>query len=317
MILWLAILGAWTVSFLFAGLEAGLLSVDPVRLRSHVKQRTSGAARLNRLLKHPERSLVTVLIVTNLANILGLLLLTKLLVASFAYAGFFIAAAAALPIYLFVLSVLPKSLFRRFPFRALAALGGVLEGASIVLWPFLEIGGRIGGLFLPRRATDRARLFAAREELKQIAVQSEREGSLTSAERAMIHNVVDFRIVKVRDVMVPLQNLVSVRPETPVMEFLKLGREAGVERLPVITTDGTATGLIDVLDVLLDENPPRSLGDYVRRIIFAGEDEPAYRVIQRLRAARLGLAAVLNTSQKLAGIVTAEDLIKRLVSSAG
>ena len=105
MILWLAILGAWTVSFLFAGIEAGLLSVDPVRLRSHVKQRTPGAARLNRLLKHPERSLVTVLIVTNLANILGLLLLTKLLVASFAYAGFLIAGAAALPIYLFVLSV--------------------------------------------------------------------------------------------------------------------------------------------------------------------------------------------------------------------
>ena len=48
MILWLAILGAWTVSFLFAGLEAGLLSVDSVRLRSHVKQRTPGAARLDR-----------------------------------------------------------------------------------------------------------------------------------------------------------------------------------------------------------------------------------------------------------------------------
>jgi putative hemolysin len=316
MILWFAILGAWAVSFLFAGIEAGLLSVDPVRLRSHVKQRTVGAARLNRLLKHPERVLVTVLLVTNLANILGLLLLTKLLVAWFAYAGFLIAGAAALPIYLFVLSVLPKSLFRRFPFRALAALGGVLEGASIVLWPFLEIGGRIGGLFLPRRATDRGRLFAAREELKQIAVQSEREGSLTSTERAMIHNVVDFQIVKVRDVMVPLQNLVTVRPETPIEDFLKLSREAGVERLPMITADGRATGLIDVLDVLLDKGPQRSLGDHVRRIIFAGEDEPAYRVIQRLRAARLGLAAVMNKGQQLTGMVTAEDLIKRLVSSA-
>ena len=183
MILWLAILGAWTVSFLFAGLEAGLLSVDPVRLRSHVKQRTAGAARLNRLLKHPERSLVTVLIVTNLANILGLLLLTKLLVASFAYAGFFIAGAAALPIYLFVLSVLPKSLFRRFPFRALAALGGVLEGASIVLWPFLEIGGRIGGLFLPRRATDRGRLFcgAGRIETDRGAKRTRRFAHLDRA----------------------------------------------------------------------------------------------------------------------------------------
>ena len=147
-------------------------------------------------------------------------------------------------------------------------------------------------------------------------MQSEREGSLTSTERAMIHNVVDFRIVKVRDVMVPLQNLVAVRPETPIADFLKLSREAGVERLPVITADGRATGLIDVLDVLLDKNPPRSLGDYVRRIIFAGEDEPAYRVIQRLRAARLGLAAVVDAQKNLIGIATGEDMIKRLVSSA-
>ena len=154
MILWFAILGAWAVSFLFAGIEAGLLSVDPVRLRYHVKRRTPGAARLNRLLKHPERLLVTVLLVTNLANILGLLLLTKLLVASLGYGGFFVAGAVGLPIYLFVLNVLPKSLFRRFPFRALAALGGVLEGTSIVSlavfgnrpasWPPLPSASRRG-----------------------------------------------------------------------------------------------------------------------------------------------------------------------------
>jgi CBS domain containing-hemolysin-like protein len=316
MILWFAILGAWAVSFLFAGIEAGLLSVDPVRLRYHVKQRTAGAVRLNRLLKHPERLLVTVLLITNLANILGLLLLTKLLVASLGYGGFFVAGVVALPIYLFVLNVLPKSLFRRFPFRALAALGGVLEGTSIVLWPFLEVGRRIGGLFLPRRAADRGRLFAAREELKQIAEQSEREGVLTSTERAMIHNVVDFRIVKVRDVMVPLHQLVTVRPETSIEHFFTLTREAGAERLPVITADGKATGLLDILDVLLDKSPPRSLGDYVRRIIFVGEDEPAYRVIQKLRAARLGFAAVVDPQKNLIGIATGEDMIKRLVSSA-
>ena len=315
MILWLAILGAWTVSFLFAGIEAGLLSVDPVRLRHHVKQRTPRATRLNRLLKHPERSLVTVLMVTNLANILGLLLLTKLLVASFAYAGFFIAVAVALPIYLFVLNVLPKSLFRRFPFRALAALGGVLEGVSIVLWPFLEIGGRIGGLFLPRRATEGGRLFAAREELKQIAVQSEREGSLTSTERAMIHNVVDFRSVKASDVMVPLGKAMFIPPDTPLDEVLKLSAAASVDRLPVISPEGQAVGIVNVLDILLDQRRRESLASYTRRIVTANENEPAYRIIQRLRAARLGLAAVIDSRRRLIGIVTGEDIIKRLVQS--
>src|ERR1043166_9646885 len=216
------ILCCWTISFLFAGIEAGILSIDPVRLRHRVKQDIPAAVRLNALLRKPERLFVTVLLITNMANILGLLLLTRSLVAMFGSIGFLWALLIALPIYLFLLGVFPKSLFRRFPFRALAALAGVLELISLILWPVLELGGWLVRLIMPRRATERGRLFAAREELKQITTQSEREGALTATERAMIHNVVDFRAVKVRDVMVPLQKIVSVPPDISVQEALKL-----------------------------------------------------------------------------------------------
>jgi putative hemolysin len=313
MIYGLAIFLLWTISFFFAGIEAGLLSVDPVRLRHHVKQRRPAALRLERLTKRPERLLVTVLLVTNFANILGLLLLTKLLVAQFGTPGFALAILIALPIYLFVLSVLPKSLFRRFPFRALAALGGVLEWFSILLWPILEIGEHAGRLFLGRRTAEPGRIFIAREELKQIAVQSEREGSLTSTERAMIHNVVDFRNVRATDVMVPLANAIIVRPDTSIDEVLRLSAAHNVDRLPVISPEGEAIGLVNTLDILFDETHRESLRDYMRRIVTARDAEPAYRIIQRLRAARLGLAAVIDSQRNLIGIVTGEDAIKRLV----
>src|SRR6478609_7902704 len=119
----LAIILLWTISFFFAGIEAGLLSVDPVRLRHQVKQNRPAALRLDRLTKRPERLLITVLLVTNFANILSLLILTRMFVSRWGSLGFVLAFAIALPIYLFVLSVLPKSLFRRFPFRALADSG--------------------------------------------------------------------------------------------------------------------------------------------------------------------------------------------------
>ena len=302
----------WAVSFLFAGIEAGLLSIDPVRLRHHVKQGQAAALRLERLTRRPERLLITVLLITNMANICGLLLLTKLLVSSFGYAGFFWVILIALPIHLFGLSVLPKSLFRRFPFRALAALGGVLEIVSILLWPILELGERAGRLLTPRGASKSARLFIAREDLKQIAVQSEREGSLTSTERAMIHNVVDFRNVKASDVMVPIDKAVTVRPDTSIDEILRLSATSGVDRLPVIS-DGQAVGIVNIFDILFDETRRESLGSYTRRIVTADESEPAYRIIQRLRAARLGLAAVVDSRRRLIGIVTGEDVIKRLV----
>jgi CBS domain containing-hemolysin-like protein len=307
-----AILVLWTISFFFAGIEAGLLSIDPIRLRHQVKQGVLAAVRLDRLTKEPERLLITVLLATNFANILGLLLLTAVLVTRLGTAGYVWSLVIALPIYLFVLSVLPKSLFRRFPLRALARLGGVLEVVSILLWPVLEIGERIRNLLLPRRAESR-RIFIAREELKQFAEQSEREGSLTSTERAMIDNVVDFRNVRAADVMMPLARAVTVRPDTSIDEALRLSAANGVDRLPVISPEGEAIGLVNTLDILLDETRRESLSRYMRRIVTAREAEPAYRIIQRLRAARVGLAAVTDSQRKLIGIVTGEHAIKRLV----
>jgi CBS domain containing-hemolysin-like protein len=315
MITWLIIGGCWAVSFVFAGLEAGLLSVDQVRLRYQVKRGNASALALNRLLREPERLLVTILLVTNLADISALLLLTRRLVGLFANRGYFVALVIALPIYIFVLGVLPKSLFRRFPFRALATLAGLLEITSTLLWPILELGAGFGRLVLRRKASAE-RLFAGREDLKQIAAESEREGSLTAAERAMIHNVVDFRTVKASDVMVPLPKVVTITPQTATDDLLQLSATTGVDRFPVISRDQEAVGLVNVLDVLLDRTRSHVLGAYMRRIVIADENESAYRVIRRLRAARLSLAAVIDAQKQLLGIVTVEDLIKRLIRSA-
>jgi CBS domain containing-hemolysin-like protein len=313
MMIGLVIFCCWVTSFFFNGIESGLLAIDPVRLRQNVKRRVPAALRLNRLLEHPGRLLVTVLICTNAADIIGLVLLTRLLVRAYGSLGYIIALLVALPVYLFFLGVLPKVLFRRFPFRALARLAGVLELVTFLLRPFTTVAARLGAWLFPR--AEKGRLFAAREELKQITTQSEHEGSLTATERAMIHNVVDFRGVKVCEVMVPRPNIIAVEPDAPLAEVIALSASSGVDRLPVITDDGQTRGLVNVLDILLDRSDGRPLSHYMRRLVLANDQEPAYRIIQRLRAARLGLAAVLDRERNLCGIVTIEDLVRRLVTS--
>jgi CBS domain containing-hemolysin-like protein len=310
----ITIVCCWIISFFFNGIESGLLSIDPVRLRQNVKRRVPAALQLNRLLKHPERLLATVLLITNAADIVALLLLTSQLFRWYSYTGFLFALVIALPVYLFVLSVLPKSLFRRFPFRALARLAGVLEFTSVLFSPFLELSARIGKLLLPGHAGKRGRLFAAREELKQVTTESEREGALTATERAMIHSVVDFRGSKVRDVMVPSVKVVALQSGASTRDALELSASTGLDRLPVLAHDGQPAGLVNVLDILLDRNGNKPLGEYVGRIVTTTDDEPAYRVMQQLRAARLGLAAVVDRKNDFRGIVAIEDLVRRLVS---
>lgn len=316
MIVWLAIAGCWIASFVFSGIEAGLLAVDPIRLRHQMNQRRPAALRLNRLVQRPERLLMTVLLVTNLAEISALLLLTRTFVVRFGLAGYLVTIVVAIPLHLFLLRVLPKSLFRRFPFRALAVISGLLELAATILSPLLAVGEWAGRFLLPQRVAERARLFAAREELKQIAVQSEREGGLTPTERAMIHNVVDFANIRARDVMVPIDQAVAVRPETRVRDAVELGASKAIDRLPVISAQGDVVGLVNVLDMLLDGEDEQPVRSQMRRIVTADFREPAYRLIRRLREARIGLAAILDQQRQLIGIATSEELIKRLVQSA-
>jgi len=305
----------WIISFFFNGIESGLLSIDPVRLRQNVNRRLPAALRLNRLLQHPERLLATVLLVTNTADIVALLLLTSQLFRWYGYAGFLFALVIALPVYLFVLSVLPKALFRRFPFRALVRLAGVLEFASILFSPLLEFGARLGKLLLPGDAGKRGRVFAAREELKQITSESEREGALTATERAMIHSVVDFRGSKICDVMVPSEKVAALHSGASTQEALELSASTGLDRLPLLAPDGQPAGLVNVLDILLERNGNKPLSEYVRRIVTTTDDEPTYRVMQQLRGARLGLAAVVDRTNTFRGIVTSEDLVRHLVSA--
>src|SRR5205814_4669903 len=157
----------------------------------------------------------------------------------------------ALPVYLFLLGVLPKSLFRRFPLRAVARLSGLLELPTKLLWPLYAIVAFIERTVFAR-AKNPPRLFAGREELKMIAVQSEESGALSSTERAMIHNVVDFTSVKVRDVMVPFEKTLSFNPDDSPKDVLETSAKIGIDRFPIFADNAEPLGLINVYDILFD-----------------------------------------------------------------
>src|SRR5207248_5034295 len=171
-----------------------------------------------------------------------------------------------------------------------------------LLWPLHAIGAFIERSIFAR-AKNPPRLFAGREELKMIAVQSEESGALSSTERAMIHNVVDFTAVKVQDVMVPLEKTVSFHPDDSPTDVLETSAKIGIDRFPIFAENAEPLGLINVYDILFDTESSRPLRHHMRRIVSASENESAYRVVRRLRGARIGLAAVVDSHQTSTGIV--------------
>ena len=313
---WLAVALCLLVSFVFSGIEAGILSVNRVRLKHRVKHRDRAALRLERLLRDPERLLVTVLVVTNLMNIFAITLTVQEFTALCGVWGYAAAFAAFLPVHLFALELLPKSLFRRFPYRALAALTGPLRLADVLLAPMHAAGAAVSRTLFKKRPEPQRKLFTGREDFKYLTIESEHTGALSKDEREMIHNVVDFRAVLARDVMTPLAGVPLIAADADVAELLARSRATGVEQWPVISAQGEITGLVQVFDVALDGRTRGAVEPLQRRIVQVAESEPAYSVLRKLRAARSTLAVVSGADGRQVGVVAWEDLIRRLVTVA-
>jgi putative hemolysin len=308
---WFVLIFCLAASFLVSGTEAGILSLNRLRLRHLARQKDRAAVQLQQLLERPARLLVTALVITSLLNIVALVLLVNTLVGWFGWAGYFLTFVLGLPLFLLAVELLPKAIFRRVPYRELASLAGLLDVASMVLTPVIYLGSLFAksvlGLQRPRE------IFVAREDLKYITSEVERMGMLSSIERQMIHNVVDFRSVKVSDVMISLSKIVTVRPETPIEQLIELSRRSGFDRYPVVDSAGKIVGLVNLFEVLVDRDSASTVRNYLRRILTVRSDEQASIVLRRLRASLSSLAAVVDAEGHPTGIVSAEDLLNPLV----
>ena len=308
---WFVLVLCLATSFFFSGTEAGILSLNRLRLRHLARQRDRAAVHLEQVLEQPARLLVTVLIVTSLLNILALVLLANALVGWFGWTGYFLTLLVALPLFLVAVELLPKAVFRRIPYKQLASLAILLVGASMILTPAIYLGSLFAKNVL--RLKRPREIFVAREDLKYVTSEIERMGMLSSIERQMIHNVVDFRSVKVSDVMVRITAVVTVRLETTIEQLLEIFRRSGFDRYPVVNEVGKIVGVVTVFDLIVDRPAISTVREYLRRILTVRPDEQAALVLRRLRASPINLAAVVDESGITVGIVSVEDLINPLV----
>jgi len=314
-IVYLTIFASLFISCMFSGIEAGILSVNRIRLRHRAKMGEAAAVKLYRLLENPERVLVTVLCVTNFMSVVAFLLGTQVLVMKFGANAWWLSPLIALPVYVLGIELLPKSFFRRFPYRLLTPFVELLRFADTCLTPLIALGRLMARPFLPNPEKAPRKLFAAREDFKYLTIESEREGAITTFERQMIHQVVDFRSVIVRDVMLPIERVISVHAGATIEEVLFLSHKHDIDRFPVAARNGELIGLVNVLELLLDRTGRGNISQHQRRLLTVAPTESAYNAIRKLRAARTTLAAVVENGQPV-GIVSSEELVARLVNIA-
>ncbi len=307
------------LSAFFSASEAALFSLT----REDVKGLKSEHSPINKLiaqlLDDPRSLLVTILCGNTLANIgyfsLSYGLIEDIVVKS-TFGGVLAMGGASIGVLLVLIAlgeVMPKSIAVRIPLRIsqLVALPiyFLKKALSPICIPLRFIVDGLRFIFGKKHAKEK---HVTVDELKMLVEFSEKQGMVDKDERKMIHAVLDFGNIQVKEVMVPRVDVTFYDLSDTAKGFLSLSRRIGHKKIPVYEdTVDNIVGVIHAKDVFL--NPNANLRDFVRSVQFVPESQTVESLLRQFRRQHTQMAIVVDEYGGTAGLVTLEDILEEIV----
>jgi CBS domain containing-hemolysin-like protein len=310
-----ALICSLALSFIFSGMESGVMALNRVRIRKLMRSGDRRAAVLQRYLDNPEQFLWTILVGNTIVNF-NIFAIVAMQVRHWLGARLLVwlpGFAAAIFVFYILCELLPKMLFQRFPNRLTLIMAGPFAAIDGFLSPLAAVTDWFarGLLHLTGGRAYTGRIFGSRDELRFLMQNAAHD--LTSEERFMITRVLDLQTTRVGRVMVPMSNVAYVEASSLMRAALDVCRDRGVTRIPV--TDAKTRRIIGVLNMDetlyredLDQSKPAR--DYMRPAYFLPADVHLEEALRRMQRAGARLAVTLSPDQRELGIISLQDILK-------
>jgi len=305
------------LSFLFSGMESGVLALNRFRIRQRMRTGDRRAAVLHGFLQNPENFLWTILVGNTVVNFIIFSLGSMQLYQWLGDRPILWVLVFLLAVFVFyiVCELAPKTLFQRYPNRLSLALALPFRMIDRLLAPLVAVADWFSRGLL-RWTGGRAftgRLFGSREELRFIMQES--APGLTSEEKTMINRVLDLPNLRVRHAMIPLANTISVDDSLPLGQVLALCRERGLTRVPVLDAlTKRISGVINLEHILYLEGLDlgKSVREFIDAAFFLPEELHLEEALRRMQHTGGRLAVVLGPDQRETGIISLQDILKMI-----
>ena len=183
-------------------------------------------------------------------------------------------------------------------------------------------GGRIWGrlkslMFRDHEPTLRDQIEEAIDEAEEES-PAEDAGGLSSVERQMLRNLLNFGDRTAGDVAVPRSDIIAVPQTISFTDLVAAFAEAGHSRLPVYKDSlDEVVGMIHIKDVFAilasKAEPPADITALMREPRYVPQSMGVLDLLADMRSTRTHLAVVLDEYSGTDGIITIEDLVEEIV----
>lgn len=232
--------------------------------------------------------------------------------------AFVIALTAATYLHMLFGEMVPKNVALAEPVRTALLLGPPLVALARGLRPVIfTVNAFANALLKLLRVEPKGEVAStfSDDELARVVVDSRKAGMLDERATERLRDALELGRRRVRDVVLPLEQVVSARLGVTPEELERLAAESGFSRFPVVDGSGRILGYLHVKDAL--DARPRDLPfrlDQLRSIARVRSQTALDDVLTAMRDSRTHLAAVIAPDGRLEGLVSMEDVLRELVA---
>ena len=297
----------------FSGSETAITNLSSARIADMRKRNDKNAKFVLELKRNMDRTLITILIGNNIVNIV-----LSSIAALFANALFHtIGVSIMVGIITFLIIIFgeisPKSYAIMNSEKVSLKNARILHFLLRLLAPFITIFTVISKqiIRLKGEIPKQVNLLVSDESIKGVATLGESEGVIKSIEKEIIHKVLTFGDRKIKDVMVPMDEVFSLTTGSPLSDVVKTISEHGFTRVPVVDENGTIKGIVHSKDLLEQKNV--TIESIMRPVCRVSAEQDVTDIFEAMKKERSHIAVVNDDQNHPLGIVTMEDMLEELV----
>ncbi len=319
---------AITLSFsaFFSGMEIAFVSSNKLRIELEKGKGLLSARLISGFVHHPSRFIGAMLVGNNVSLVIyGIAaaailepVLRNLLPAAASSEGIILVIQTIVSTFLILVTAefLPKIIFRLNPNGLLNFFALPSYLIYLILYPFMYFFLGLSELILRyifgmKTGTVRYQFTSIdfdeyiRDFYNPAAAQVDE-----ASEMQMIQNVRDFHSTKVRECMVPRNEIIAVDDSISIQELQSVFVETQHSKIPVYRQSiDNLTGYVHLYDLF---GKPTDIKSVIRPVIIVPETISASNVLNMMISQRKSFAVVVDEFGGTAGMVTVEDLIEEI-----
>jgi putative hemolysin len=305
------------LSAFFSGAESALFSLkkSDIHRFSHSDNRSEKS--LFKLMKDPQKILITILAGNLFVNLVASMLSTKMLLTIWPHSGQWISIMLVAPIVIVLCEISPKIIAINSYEKVSKKLLPLITLFHYALFPVRAVMLVLADALIKIFNLKLTHKSITRDELGLAVKLGEQHGVIGKNEGTFIKNVLRFSRKDASNIMFPRNSAVFIPYGTPIKEAMRVFIESGVIRIPVYKDDmDHVVGMVDSRELIpyfLGHRRAKNINRFIQEIKFFPASRELHDLLNDFLSEGIQIAIVVDEYGGTAGVVTLNKLLSELM----